>query len=192
MQRLRHINTALLIAIVCINGYIIALPVLPGLLFWMERHTGQETTQLEQKITKAAGNDVPTAEGDQLIIPSMLLDQPVHTGRDARTLRQGLWLRPQGSTPDKGGNTVIVGHRFTYTNPRGTLYHLDKVRPGDSIGLTWQGKAYTYTVRDVKVVKANAVSIEAPTDTPQLTIYTCTPLWLPKDRLVVIAEEATL
>ncbi|MET1033370.1 MAG: class E sortase, partial [Candidatus Saccharimonadales bacterium] len=120
-------------------------------------------------------------------IPSLLLDQRINEGNDASTLAKGLWRRPQTSTPASGGNTVIVGHRLTYSNPRGTLYHLDKVQTGDSIGITWAGKNYAYTVREVKVVTAAAIEIEEPTTKPQLTIYTCTPLWLPRDRLVVIA-----
>jgi sortase A len=118
----------------------------------------------------------------------MLLDEPVFEGKTQATLSKGLWRRPHGSTPAKENNTVIVGHRLTYTNPRGSLYHLDKVRAGDSIGVTWDNKKYLYTVVEIKVVKADETAVEAPTDTPRLTIYTCTPLWLPKDRLVVVAE----
>lgn len=189
--KLRSINTVLLIAIVIINGYIIALPFLPGVLFWAERHTGNEVASLQRKVVATTpAETVP--QDDRLVIPGMILDEPVHTGPTARTLRQGLWLRPQGSTPDKGSNTIIVGHRFTYTNPRGSFYHLDKVQLGDTIGLFWHGKKYTYTVREIKTVKASEISVEAPSETPRLTLYTCTPLWLPKDRLVIVAEGNAL
>jgi LPXTG-site transpeptidase (sortase) family protein len=190
--KLTRVNTVLLIAIVLINGYIMALPVLPGLLFWWQTKDGKQTAQLEQKIrTLSADKPLPVAEQpkeNRLIVPAMAFDQPVFEGKTARTLNNGLWHRPQSSTPDKGGNTVFVGHRLTYTNPRGTLYHLDKVRAGDTIGIWWNNKPYSYTVTETKVVKADQTSIEASTDEPQLTIYTCTPLWLPKDRLVVIAK----
>lgn len=118
----------------------------------------------------------------------MAFDEEIHEGAYATTLRQGLWRRPNSSTPDKGSNTVIVGHRLTYSNPKGTLYNLDKVKMGDLIGLWWHGKRYVYTVTEAKVVHANEISVEAATEKPRLTIYTCTPLWLPKDRLVVIGE----
>jgi sortase A len=166
------------------------MPVLPAALFWITRHQSGEQQTLQRRITMATQTpQTTTDQTDRLIIPGMLLDEPVHTGPTAVTLRQGLWLRPQGSTPDKGSNTVIVGHRFTYTNPRGALYHLDKVRVGDSVGLRWQDVMHTYRVTTIKTVAADATAIEAPTTTARLTIYTCTPLWLPKDRLVVIAEE---
>ena len=186
---LSRINTVLVIAIVIINGYIIALPFLPNLLFSLPRDAAK-VQALEQRATgKSAEAALPQ---DGLIIPSMQLDEPVFAGATAKTLRQGLWLRPQGTTPDQGGNTVIAGHRFTYTNPRGSLYHLDKVRSGDRIALFWKGKRYTYTVTEIKIVPATETSIEGPTDKPRLTVYTCTPLWLPKDRLVVIAERDAL
>ena len=95
---------------------------------------------------------------------------------------------PHTSTPDKGGNTVLVGHRFTYKNPEGVFYHLDKVQLGDAITLHWQGNAYDYEVAEIKVVPANEISVEDNTAEPQLTIYTCTPLWSVKNRLVIIAK----
>jgi sortase A len=186
--KLRRLNTALLIAIIIVNGYIIALPLLPGLLFRLERDHTSQTAKLKHTVDSvAAPAQIP--QDDRLVIPGMLLDEPVYTGQTIKTLHKGLWLRPTGSTPERGGNTIIVGHRFTYTNPRGSLYHLDKVSIGDHIGMFWQGKQYRYVVRTIKTVKATEIAVEAPTTRSQLTIYTCTPLWLPKDRLVVIAEE---
>lgn len=186
-MKLTRINTLLLIAIVLINGYVIVLPVLPGLFFDAAQHGSVQKNQLATKLQAGTALQENTGE-NRVIIPSMLLDQPIVEGRTAQALKKGgLWHRPQTSTPDQGGNTVLVGHRFTYTNPRGSLYHLDKVKVGDSVGMTWNSKSYIYTVREVKIVPAAAIEIEAPTQKPQLTIYTCTPLWLPRDRLVVIA-----
>jgi len=185
-MKLSRINTLLLVAILLINGYIILLPVIPNLFFKPAAPGSVRRSALEAKVY--AGADLQeNSDQNRLIMPSILLDQQVFDGPGADTLKKGLWHRPGTSTPDKGSNTVIAGHRLTYTNPRGVLYHLDKVKPGDPIGLSWEGKNYVYTVTDVIVVPPNATEIEAPTVNPQLTIYTCTPLWLPKDRLVVVA-----
>ncbi len=185
-MKLARINTLLLIAIVCINGYIIVLPLLPGILFTVAPKDGVQRSQLEAKVYAGPGLQAKSEE-NRLIIPSLLLDQQIHEGRTEETLKKGLWRRPLTSTPAQGGNTVIVGHRLTYTNPRGILYHLDKVKVGDSIGVTWEGKNYVYSVREIKVVTSAATEIEEPTAKSHLTIYTCTPLWLPRDRLVLIA-----
>jgi sortase A len=189
--KLARVNTGLLVAIILINSYIVALPVLPGVFYWWATRDGKQTANLQNKVHALAdkkGASVPRPTENRLMIPSMNLDQRVFEGKTAKTLNSGLWHRPHTSTPDKGGNTVFVGHRLTYTNPQGTLYHLDKVRTGDEIGVWWNNKMYTYTVTEVKVVNADKVAIEDQTSQPQLTIYTCTPLWLPKDRLVVIAK----
>jgi len=190
VKHLRFVNTLLLVAIILVNGYILLIPLFPALTYWWDSRNNAVAV-LEQKIVKPTTTKTVNNQPDGLVIPSMLLDEPIYTGSSAKTLRKGLWVRPTGSTPDQGGNTVIAGHRFTYADPRGSLYHLDKVRVGDPIGLYWQGKKYAYTVREVKVVKATDISIEAPTKDNRLTIYTCTPLWLPKDRLAIIAEEAS-
>jgi LPXTG-site transpeptidase (sortase) family protein len=58
---------------------------------------------------------------------------------------------------------------------------------GQKLALFWEGKEYLYEVTETKVVEATAVEIEAPTKDKQLTIYTCTPIWTAKQRLVVIA-----
>ncbi|HEX8762727.1 MAG TPA: class E sortase [Candidatus Saccharimonadales bacterium] len=109
-------------------------------------------------------------------------------GESPRILQKGIWHRPASAAPNKPGNVVLAGHRFTYQNPQGVFYHLDKLKTSDQIGLVWQGKVYRYKVREIKVVGANETPIEAPTNNARLTLYTCTPLWLPKDRLVIIAE----
>lgn len=103
-------------------------------------------------------------------------------------LHYGVWRLPYTSTPDKGGNTVLVGHRFTYTEPQGVFYFLDKIRVGDAITVYWQGKPYEYVVMSTSVVPPTDLAVEAQTTTPRLTLYTCTPLWTAQNRLIVVAE----
>lgn len=189
-MKLSRVNTVLLIAILAINGYIIALPLVPKVAFWLQHSNKKHIAQLEAKIhSPSPAHPSPNQPADnRLIVPSMAFDQPINDGKTTATLRKGLWRRPNGSTPDKGGNTILVGHRLTYSNPKGTLYNLDKVHVGDNIGVWWNGKHYLYTVMQTRVVKADEIGIEDPTKDARLTIYTCTPLWFPKDRLVVVAQ----
>lgn len=195
-MKLAHINTLLVAAIVAVNGYTIAMPVMPRLAFWWQGRDGTQRSVLEQKIKAPAVSTVAADRPNQATIPSMLLDQPILEGpaKDMyRILDKGIWRWPDGSTPDKGGNTVLLGHRFTYTNPNGVLYLLDRVRAGETIGLTWNNKQYVYKVSKVEVVPPTASQVTAPTEKPTLTIYTCTPLWKPANRLVVTAAlERTL
>jgi LPXTG-site transpeptidase (sortase) family protein len=183
--KLARVNTLLLVAILAVNSYIILLPVMPKIIFWAQQHDTQRIEKMEASISKTPTSD-DRPDDNRLIVPSMVFDQPIHEGANEKTLRKGLWRRPHSSTPDKGGNTVLVGHRLTYSNPQGTLYNLDKVAVGDHIGVWWSKKQYRYKVTEVKVVKPTETSVESPTKDSRLTIYTCTPLWMPKDRLVVV------
>lgn len=185
-MKFARINTALVMVIVLINAYVIALPFLPAVLFAVQKNSS--SAKALHDMAKDEPSDKPTsADAEQLIIPSMVLDTPIHESNQKSILSKGVWRLPHTSTPDKGGNTVMVAHRFTYTNPRGTFYHLDKVKPGDAIVVLWHGKKYVYRAHTVQVVTAKQTEIEAPTNLPQLTLYTCTPLWNPKERLAVTA-----
>jgi sortase A len=183
--KLARINTLLVLAIILVNAYVILTPFAPGVLFWLERNHSATLTHLNAQLHSPAAS---AGESNQLIIPSMLATLPINEGKDMRALANGPWRLPYTSTPDKGSNTVIVGHRFTYTNPRGAFYQLDKIHRGDDIGVYWQGKKYLYKVTETAIVPPTQLSVEAPTSDSRLTLYTCTPLWWPKDRLVVTAR----
>jgi sortase A len=184
-SRLSRINTLLVLMIVFVNLFVLAAPLWPAFLFAREKN-GSKAQAITKQIVAPASAGI-AADAQTLLVPAMVLDAPIHEGASMKTLDKGLWRLPHSSTPDKGSNTVIVAHRFTYANPRGTFYHLDKVQNGDTVAVLWHGKKYHYTVVETKRVPATETAVEAPTDTPTLTLYTCTPLWNPKDRLVVRA-----
>jgi LPXTG-site transpeptidase (sortase) family protein len=192
----KHANNVLLLAVIIVNLYTVTAPLLPQLSYIWQRNHGQQQ-RLEQLLAPANSSSTPPAVlgRNRLIAPTMLLEQPIFDGSDMyAALDRGIWRWPGGGTPDKGGNTVLAGHRFTYKQPRGTFYFLDKLKPGDRVGLAWSGKLYNYRVTASTTVKPSQADILKTTDQPTLTMYTCTPLWLPKDRLVVTAvlENARL
>ena len=189
------INNLLLTLIIAVNAYLILAPVLPAIFFHVGKHTGEQ--QRLQKMIKAptgTRSSPASSQPNQVIIPSMLLDQPILEGPESqqyKILDKGIWRFQWSSTPDKGGNTVLIGHRFTYTNPRGVFYFLNKVSLGDDIGVVWNNRHYVYQVVTINEVPPNDTAIEKATPNPELTLFTCTPLWLPKDRLVVVADLET-
>ena len=130
----------------------------------------------------------PIPSENTLFIPQIGADGKVFEGNSNATLNKGFWRRPKSSTPDKGGNTVIVAHRFLYTAGPKTFYNLDKMEVGDKFALYWEGKEYNYEVFEVTIVAPTAVEIEGYSDEAMVTLYTCTPLWTAKDRLVVKAK----
>jgi LPXTG-site transpeptidase (sortase) family protein len=184
----RRANRLLLVLIVLINGYVVAAPFWPQLEFWSEART-DKAMRLQQTIDQTAPPSKTTPEPDTLTIPSMMFSGTINQGTDTYTeLEKGVWLWPHGSRPHMGSNTIMLAHRFTYTDPRGAFYFLDKVQPGDRIGLTWQNKRYVYKTISSKVVSPEDVGILNPTAEPTLTLYTCTPLWNPTKRLVITAR----
>jgi len=196
-SQLSRINSLLLGLIILINLYVVLAPIAPSVVFWWQSHHGNQkqtlTARIHQKTTIPSKSE-PKLQANHLVVPSMLLDQPIQEGpisQQYSILDKGIWHWPNSSTPDKGGNTVLLGHRFTYTNPRGVFYFLNKVAVGDEIGVTWSNQQYLYKVVSVTEVPPTDTAIEDNTPDARLTIFTCTPLWLPKDRLVVVAELET-
>ncbi len=197
----RRANNLLLVAIVLINGYIIAAPFLPALHYWQATKNGANINALAARLAPTPAGSTPTdspppntgfradASHDGLIIPTMLLDTPVVEGPESKSkeLLVQAWRLPFSATPDKGGNTVIAGHRFSYTGPRGVFYYLNKLSPGDDIGYWYRGTLYRYRVVSSRIVPPTEVSVQEPTPDTRLTLYTCTPLWNPTHRLVVVA-----
>ena len=188
-QQLGKINDALTIIVVLLGFYIALSPLLPALTEWWQR-TNIAPTELTQ-VVQSGGQvaDTSLIEGNRLSIPVMNLDEPILEGASEKTVNKGVWHRPQTAKPGEGGNTVLVGHRYSY-NPgiAHPFYSLDIVTVGDIIGVYWNSELYRYRVTEVKIVPPEAVEVESPTPYEQLTLYTCTPLWTSNQRLVVIAK----
>lgn len=191
-SRLRKVNNGLSILVVLLALYIIVLPLWPNISLWWAGASNNRPPLVEANsqpvgTTETPPEDIPAE--NTLVIPGINLQEVVYEGPGAATLAKGLWHRPATSTPDKGSNTVIAGHRFTYRGAA-VFYHLDKINVGDKIVLYWEGKKYQYQVAKSYVVPPSAVEVEAPTDSPRLTLYTCTPLWTSTNRLVIEATPA--
>jgi sortase A len=193
----RKINIGLLALIIGVNLYTMLLPALPAIRYWWQAGQSKEkVTATVQEYVKQAAQDTATTpqedmSGNRLIIPRMLMNAKIVEGPASNpygNLKKGAWHLPFSSTPSKGGNTVIAGHRFTYTESRSVFYYLDKLQKGDEIGIQWDGTTYTYEVVSTQVVPPTETSVQATTDDARLTLYTCTPVWNPKNRLVVVAK----
>lgn len=187
-NRLHIFNNVLSVVVMLLALYIIVLPLLPNLQFWLKKTTHAYPQLVKQNLPDQPKEDKEVIPAENtLVVPSLGMQEVVYEGSGPAALRKGVWHRPHTSNPAQGSNTVLVGHRFTYTQPEGVFYHLDKIKVDDSIVLYWQGEKYSYRVTKVLVVTADKVEIEAPTEGSMLTLYTCTPLWSAKDRLVIQA-----
>lgn len=166
--------------------YIIAMPFVPRLEWWIrQRHYKPSPSYVQ--VTPKSVPATPVPETNQLVIPRIDLTQTINTGPSQYELSKGVWLIPQTSTPDKGSNTVMAGHRFTYAGPA-VFYFLDKVQTNDRIVVDWQHKEYTYRVASIQAVTPTDLAVQKPSQKSELTLFTCTPLWTSKQRLVIVSD----
>ncbi|OGZ32684.1 MAG: hypothetical protein A2V69_03665 [Candidatus Portnoybacteria bacterium RBG_13_40_8] len=127
--------------------------------------------------------------GNLLIIPKIGVRIAIVEGRTEATLNKGAWRLPETSTPDKGNNTVLTGHRWKYRPPsEKTFYLLDKLKAGDTFQIIWQGKEYNYKIISTFIVEPKDVWVLNPTKKSIATLITCTPLFSTEKRLIVKGE----
>jgi sortase A len=182
---LRKLNNGLSAVAVLLALYIIFFPFVPAVGYWLNSPKIQGNSIVQ--VTKDDNqNETPVSQENLLEIPRLDMSKNINTGSSLDELSKGAWLLPQSSTPDKESNTVIVGHRFTYNGP-GVFYFLDKIQLNDRLTVSWKGKEYTYQVASIRVVPPSEISVQAPSKKPQLTLYTCTPIYTATDRLVITA-----
>lgn len=181
---LRNFNHILTIIVVLLAVYIMVNPFISNFSWWV-RYEAPVISRAPSLPASVSGSNI--LKDNTVIIPNLGLAERIYAGPTASELNKGVWLRPNTSNPANESNTVLAGHRFTYSG-QDVFYHLDKVSINDSIEIHWEGVRYEYVVKEIKVVPPTAIEVEAPTDSARLTLYTCTPLWSAKDRLVIVAE----
>jgi LPXTG-site transpeptidase (sortase) family protein len=191
LSRLRQINNFLTVIVLIFGLYLIIWPFLPKLDFWWKSVRHSDPPLVTAMAHAKKPSDAAAPKDNTLVIPALHMQVRVYDGSPYPSLAKGVWHSPSSSTPDKGGNTVMAGHRFTYNGfQRGasTFYSLDRLKTNDQIVLYWKGIMYNYRVSNILIVEPTQLSIENPTSQPQLTLYTCTPLWTSLQRLVVQAS----
>lgn len=116
-------------------------------------------------------------EKNSIRIPKLHVNKAILQLPTIDALRSEFWVLPWTSTPDKGGNTVLVAHSYNLVKgkySKSTLFNLDTMEKGDTIEMTWKGKTYTYEVIDKMLkVSPDNISVEDQTEAPMLTIYGC-------------------
>ncbi len=187
---LRRFNNILSLIIILLGLYIALQPLLPQIGYLFRDKSPAAIAPYGGLLAEENGNTAPKPipEDNRIVIPALSLDQPIKEGRDIWVIHDGgTWRRPHTSTPDKGGNTVIVGHRY-YASKASTFYSLDKLEYHQKLAVYWEGKEYLYQIESIKVVDPKEIEVEGATEEPTLTLYTCHPLWSAKNRLVITAK----
>lgn len=120
----------------------------------------------------------PVVKDNRIIIPKIGIN--IHYAPGAAALDAGAqWRYPDRGNPETGGNFIIAAHRLSIQpTPRSTVikspfYNIDKLAIGDKIFIDYLGARYAYNINKIFNVTPNQIQIEAPSDTPKLTLYSC-------------------
>ncbi len=147
-------------------------------------------------IMQAKAIDVNTLDepsDNRIIIPRIGVNIVYGEG-EAALDRGAQWRYPERGNPEDGGNFIIAAHRFTIaptpweTSAKSPFYNIDKLQIGDPILIDYDGIRYGYTINKIFDVKPDQVEIEAPSETPKLTLYSCSLGGSTDGRVVINAE----
>jgi len=143
---------------------------------------------LQPMVQSLANLPVPTPAPDQAIriqIPNIDIDAPVVQGDGWEQLKKGVGQNIGSANPGQTGNVVLSAHNDVY----GELFrYLDKLAPGDQVVLYTQQRQYVYIVDRTAIVEPTAVEVMASTGSPTVTLISCYPYLVNKQRIVVFAR----
>lgn len=178
------------------------MPILPEIQYRMfppnyDPKPNYPVTQLLSNTNKEAAEEFYVTDGNRLYIPKIGVDSKILEGStlDVLSEQEGVWREPNTAKPNDSipGNMVIAGHRFQYLPPnRTTFYNLNKLKTNDNIQVYWDGKVHHYEIYKIFEVEPDQVevrSLETDSEGSEITLYTCTPIFSSKKRLVVKARE---
>lgn len=142
----------------------------------------------------ASALPAPVKASDRVVIPKIGINIPY--AAEASALDRGAeWRSPASGNPLDGGNFVIAAHRFSIQpTPMGTVekspfYNINKLTIGDKILVDYQGKRYGYEITKEFNVKPTQIEIEARTNDPIMTLYSCGLGGADDDRFVIQAKR---
>jgi len=143
---------------------------------------------LQPMVQSLANIPIPTAAPDQAIriqIPAINIDAPVVQGDGWEQLKKGVGQNVGSSNPGQTGNVILSAHNDVY----GELFRfLDKLQPGDQVILYSQQRQFVYVVDRTALVEPTAVEVMASTGSPTVTLISCYPYLVDKQRIVVFAR----
>ncbi|RME90460.1 MAG: sortase [Anaerolineae bacterium] len=175
--------TPLIMAVVLPSGH--TPPTSPGGARPNEAEIPEHLRPLVQSL---ADLPIPTPSAEQAIriqIPAIGVDAPVVMGDGWEQLKKGVGQHIGSANPGENGNVVLSAHNDIF----GELFrHLDKLQPGDQVILYTQQRQYVYIVIRTEIVEPTAVEVMAPTNEPTVTLISCYPYLVDKQRIVVFAK----
>jgi len=143
---------------------------------------------LRPMVQSLANIPIPTAAPDQAIriqVPVINIDAPIVQGDGFEQLKKGVGQNIGSADPGQNGNMILSAHNDVY----GEIFrYLDRLAPGDQVILYTQQRQYVYVVDRTAIVEPTAVEVMASTGNPTVTLISCYPYLVDKQRIVVFAR----
>ena len=100
-------------------------------------------------------------------------------------LKKGVGQHIGSANPGENNNVVLSAHNDVF----GEIFRdLNKLNAGDQVILYTSQRAFTYIVTGSKIVEPNQVEVMASTKDPIVTLISCFPYMVDKQRIVVTAR----
>lgn len=170
----RNFIIFLALVMLAVGGYILFTVFSP--MFNTSIVAGRDTDATIKKLKDPVGK-----HGNRLYIPQINVDVAIVEGETSEALEKGAWHRkPENGDPENGGNFILSAHRFVMDiTPQGTVekspfYNIDRLAVGDRLVVDYNGKRYEYEIKKKYAVKPDATEIEAKSEQPKMTLYSCT------------------
>jgi sortase A len=143
---------------------------------------------LRPMVQSLANIPVPTSAPDQAVriqVPAINVDAPIVQGDGWEQLKKGVGQYVGSPDPGQDGNVVLSAHNDVY----GELFrYLDRLVPGDRVIVYTQQRQYVYIVDRTVLVEPTAVEVMASSGSPTVTLISCYPYLVDKQRIVVFAR----
>lgn len=169
--------SVVLLAISSIGGvYILVTALSPEITYLFRRPYSQTEAA---PIVQDGQRSEPSH--NRLYIPHIDIDVAIIESDNASALNEGAWHRkPENGNPERGGNFILSAHRFVMgwtpqqTYAKSPFYHIDKLKTGEKLYVSYNKKRYIYQITRKYKVSPAATEIEAPSASAKLTLYACT------------------
>jgi sortase A len=113
------------------------------------------------------------------------VDAPVVQGDSWDQLKKGVGQHVGSADPGQVGNVVLSAHDDVF----GEIFrNLDRLQPGDQVLLFTAQQQFVYIVTSSQIVAPTQVDLMNPTSAPTLTLISCYPYMVDKNRIVVFAK----
>jgi sortase A len=176
-------STPLITAVVLPSGH--TPPSAAGGAQFNEAEIPEQLRPLVQSLANLPAPTPGPQQAIQIDIPSIgVQNWPVVQGDGWEQLKKGVGQHIGSVNPGEPGNVVLAGHDDVF----GEVFRdLDKLQTGDQIILFTMQQQYIYRVTETRIVEPSQVDVMNATSDATVTLISCYPYMVDKQRIVVFA-----